>query len=119
MARRPHRRAVVSAGEPPGPGRTGGQGPDSNLTRREVAELVVGRLAEVLAVRRSTVTMRANLAGDLHADSLDLVEAVESIEQSLRARGHAVRVPESELAAWSTVGDAVDGFAEAAGVGDG
>lgn len=91
-------------------------GSPDRLTRTRVEELVVGRLAEVLAVRRSDVTPRASLAGDLHADSLDLVEAVESIEQTLRERGHDVRVPESVLASWTTVGDAVDGFAQAAGV---
>lgn len=106
----------------PGPGHpddpTDGQRATGGLTRRGVEDLVVDRLAEVLAVRRSAVTRRANLAGDLHADSLDLVEAVESIEQSLRERGHPVRVSEAELAVWSTVGDAIDGFVAAAGLDD-
>jgi acyl carrier protein len=45
---------------------------------------------------------------DLHADSLDLVEVVEGVERALRADGYDVTVPEAELVALRTLGDAVD-----------
>lgn len=45
---------------------------------------------------------------DLHADSLDLVEVVEGVERALRADGHDVSIPDAELVALRTLGDAVD-----------
>ena len=83
--------------------------------RDEVFRLVQATLADVLAVPRARVSPRARLAGDLHADSLDLVEAVEAVEQALRDRGHRLRVPEAAVAAWHTVGDAVDSVLAALG----
>lgn len=106
---------MSASGRPDGPQAAG---PPVRPSRAAVEELVVDRLAEVLAVRRSSVTRRASLAGDLQADSLDLVEAVESIEQTLREGGHEVRIPESVLASWATVGDVIDGFADAARTDD-
>ena len=79
----------------------------------EVPELVRESLARVLALPPSRVHPRARLAGDLRADSLDLVEAVEIIERSLRRRGRPVRVPEAVLASCRTVGDLMEGVADA------
>lgn len=77
--------------------------------RQEVVRLVTERAAAVLSVPTQRVTTESRLAGDLHADSLDLVEIVESVESAMREQGHELHVPESQLASWHTVGDAVDG----------
>ena len=77
------------------------------MTREDVLELVGERLSQILAVEPDRVTAEARLVGDLHADSLDRVEAMESIEESLRRRGYVVHLPASALAGWHTVGDAV------------
>ncbi len=45
---------------------------------------------------------------DLHADSLDLVEVVEGVERALRDEGHDVSIPDAELVALRTLGDAAD-----------
>ena len=86
---------------------------DGTMTRREVYVLVAERLSAILAVERTRITPRAHLAGDLHADSLDLVEAVESIEEALRRRGHDIRVSESAFGNWNTVDDVVTGIVAA------
>lgn len=78
------------------------------VTREEVLELLVSKLAEVLDVEASTVTAEARLEEDLYADSLDLVEVVEGVERRLRARGLSPRLPEGELLTLRTVGDAAD-----------
>lgn len=83
------------------------------MTRRDVYALVAERLSAILAVERARITPRAQLTGDLHADSLDLVEAVESIEDALRRRGHDIRVAESAFRSWKTVDDVVSGIAAA------
>lgn len=83
------------------------------LSRTSVFDLVVDRLAQILAVQPEIITGRSRLAGDLHADSLDLVEAVESIEGSLRSRGHDLRITESSLTSWNTVDDVVTGIIDA------
>lgn len=86
---------------------------DRTMTRRDVYALVAGRLSAILAVERTRITPRAHLAGDLHADSLDLVEAVESIEDALRRLGHDIHVSESALGNWKTVDDVVTGIVAA------
>ncbi|MFP3899482.1 MAG: acyl carrier protein [Acidimicrobiia bacterium] len=58
---------------------------------------------EVLSVQPDQVTETASFADDLDADSLDLVELVMSLEDSLD-----VTISEDDLADVTTVGDAVD-----------
>ncbi|HEX6236649.1 MAG TPA: acyl carrier protein [Acidimicrobiales bacterium] len=58
---------------------------------------------EVLSVQPDQVTEAASFADDLDADSLDLVELVMSLEDSLD-----VTISEDDLADVTTVGDAVD-----------
>lgn len=45
---------------------------------------------------------------DLHADSLDLVEVIEGVERVLAGSGHHVSIPDAELVALRSVGEAVD-----------
>ena len=58
---------------------------------------------EVLAVEPDQVTKEARFADDLDADSLDLVELVMQLEDSLD-----VTIDEDDLSDVRTVGDAVD-----------
>ena len=56
---------------------------------------------EVLSVQADQVTMEANFADDLDADSLDLVELVMALEEEF-----GVEVNEEELEGATTVGTA-------------
>lgn len=58
---------------------------------------------DVLQVQPDQVTEAASFAEDLEADSLDLVELVMSLEDSLD-----VKIEEDDLGEVKTVGDAVD-----------
>ncbi|HKA83279.1 MAG TPA: acyl carrier protein [Acidimicrobiales bacterium] len=58
---------------------------------------------DVLSVEADQVTEQASFADDLDADSLDLVELVMQLEDSLD-----VTIPEDDLADVRTVGDALD-----------
>ncbi|HLM65561.1 MAG TPA: acyl carrier protein [Acidimicrobiales bacterium] len=65
---------------------------------------------EVLSVQPDQVTEEASFADDLDADSLDLVELVMQLEDSLE-----VKIEEDDLSEVRTVGDAVDLILSAAG----
>lgn len=71
-----------------------------------VLELLTARLAAVLAIDPAVVTPDARFDEDLQADSLDLVEVIEGVEQDLRGRGIEVSMSDDELATLQTVGDA-------------
>jgi acyl carrier protein len=58
---------------------------------------------EVLHVAPEKVTMKANFADDLDADSLDLVELVMALEEQFD-----ITVDEAELEGVSTIGQAFD-----------
>jgi acyl carrier protein len=58
---------------------------------------------EVLSVKPEQVTESASFADDLEADSLDLVELVMQLEDSLD-----VKIEEDDLSGVTTVSDAVD-----------
>ena len=58
---------------------------------------------DVLSVEADQVTEQASFADDLDADSLDLVELVMQLEDSLD-----VTIDEDDLSEVRTVGDAVD-----------
>jgi acyl carrier protein len=58
---------------------------------------------DVLSVQADQVTEQASFADDLDADSLDLVELVMQLEDSLD-----VTIEEDDLGDVRTVGDAVD-----------
>ena len=69
----------------------------------DLFERFKGHAVTVLAVDADKVTPEANFADDLDADSLDLVELVMQLEDSLD-----VTIPEDDLADVRTVGDALD-----------
>ena len=76
----------------------------------EVLALLSDRVATVLGVDEP-VTADTRFDEDLHADSLDLVEVVESVERALRDRGYELSVDDDELLAATTVGEAAERIA--------
>lgn len=80
----------------------------------DVLDLVLERVRVVLELPADRVTPASRFDEDLHADSLDLVEVVESVERALSARGYTVSLPDEELLALATVGEAAQRIAAAA-----
>ncbi len=74
----------------------------------DVLALLQERIVTVLGLRDKPVTADTRFDEDLHADSLDLIEVVEGVEQSLRDRGLALSVDDDALLAARTVGQAAD-----------
>lgn len=60
-------------------------------------------IVETLSCDADQVTLEANLAEDLDADSLDAVELNMAIEEALE-----ISIPDDELAKMKTVGDIVE-----------
>jgi acyl carrier protein len=81
---------------------SGPLGPD------EVLALIRERLAEILEIEEARVTRDARFADDLEADSLALIELVESLEEELGERTVGFTVDDEDLADLKTVGEAVD-----------
>jgi acyl carrier protein len=75
--------------------------------RQEVLELVRGALADILEVSPDSIGEGASF-DDLGADSLALIELVESLEKDLGARFAGFRVEDEDLEDLKTVRDAVD-----------
>ena len=73
------------------------------MNRQEIEERVRKVLAENLGKDLEEVTLDARLEEDLDADSLDIVEAVLSLEEEL-----GVKIPEEEMEDVKTVRQAVD-----------
>jgi acyl carrier protein len=80
----------------------------SPLGPDEVFALIRERLAEILEIDESTVTMDARFAEDLDADSLALIELVEALEQELGERTVGFSIDDDDLGDLKTVRDAVD-----------
>lgn len=66
------------------------------------------RLAEILEIDEATVTRTSRFAEDLDADSLALIELVETLEEEIGERTVGFRVDDEDLVDLRTVGDAVD-----------
>jgi acyl carrier protein len=76
----------------------------------DVLALLTERVTSVLGVD-GPVTAQTRFDEDLHADSLDLVEVVESVERALRDQGYELSVDDDELLAVTTVGEAAERIA--------
>lgn len=74
----------------------------------ELHTLLVSRIRAILEPSMAAIGPATRFGEDLHADSLDLVEVLESIESELRRSGLKVRLPDADVAAIRTVGDAVE-----------
>jgi acyl carrier protein len=80
----------------------------SPLGPDEVLAIIRERLAEILEIEEARVTLDANFAEDLDADSLALIELVEALEEELGERTVGFTVDDDDLAELKTVRDAVD-----------
>ena len=79
------------------------------LSADEVFEIVRSAVARVLEIDPTTITRSTSFAGDLHADSLALVEVVEIVEEQLRARaGNGFAIDDDDIEDLETVGAAAD-----------
>ncbi len=81
------------------------QGP---MSRDEVLQLVRDRLAEILEIDAAEINEGDSFAEDLRADSLALIELVESLEDELGERSVGFRIEDEDLEDLVTVKDAVD-----------
>src|SRR4051812_40608963 len=80
----------------------------SPLGPDEVFRLMRERLAEILEIEEDRVTMDSRFADDLEADSLALIELVESLEEELGERTVGFSIDDEDLADLRTVREAVD-----------
>ena len=81
----------------------------------EVFRIIRERLADILEIDESRITLEASFTEDLSADSLALIELVEAIEQELEDRTEGFRIEDEDLAELRTVRDAVDYVVERVG----
>ena len=78
------------------------------IDRAEVLQIVRDRLADILEIDPSTISEGQSFSDDLEADSLALIELVESLEEELSDRTVGFRVEDEDLEDLKTVRDAVD-----------
>jgi acyl carrier protein len=93
-----------------------GEGPvaEGVVDGHTVLGLLTDRLAVVLAIDAANIRSDSRFDEDLHADSLDLVEVVESVERILAEQGVHVSLPDEELVTVKTVSDAAERIAAGA-----
>jgi len=78
------------------------------MSRDEVVTLITEQLAEILERGVEGIEESSSFAEDLQADSLALIELVESLEQELGERTVGFQIDDEDLEDLRTVGDAVD-----------
>ena len=80
----------------------------AGIDRQQVFALVRDALATGLERDPATITPDTTLT-DLEADSLALVEVAEIVEEQLAERtGRRLHIPDADLEAFRTVGDAAE-----------
>jgi len=80
----------------------------AGIDRQQVFALVRDALATVLERDPATITPDTTLT-DLEADSLALVEVAEIVEEQRAERtGRRLHIPDADLEAFRTVGDAAE-----------
>lgn len=78
------------------------------MSRDDVVSLVRDSLAEILERGPEGINESSAFAEDLNADSLALIELVETLEQELAERTVGFHIDDEDLEDLRTVGDAVD-----------
>lgn len=78
------------------------------MSREEVVTLITEQLAEILERGTDGIAESSSFAEDLQADSLALIELVETLEQELGERTVGFQIDDEDLEDLRTVGDAVD-----------
>ena len=74
----------------------------------DVFRMIRERLAEILEIDEDRVTLDSDFSTDLDADSLALIELVETLEDELGERTVGFSIDDEDLADLHTVRDAVD-----------
>jgi acyl carrier protein len=83
----------------------------------DVLRMIRERLAEILEIDESRITLDSRFADDLDADSLALIELVEALEEELGERTVGFSIDDEDLADLHTVRDAVDYVVHRLGTG--
>jgi acyl carrier protein len=78
------------------------------IGRDEIFEIVRNSLADILEIDPATISEGLSFVDDLDADSLALIELVESLEEELSDRTVGFRIEDEDLEDLKTVRDAVD-----------
>ena len=78
------------------------------IGRDEIFEIVRDRLADILEIDPSSISEGQSFVDDLEADSLALIELVESLEEEMAERSIEFRIEDEDLEDLKTVRDAVD-----------
>ncbi len=78
------------------------------IGRDEIFEIVRDRLADILEIDPASISEGQSFVDDLDADSLALIELVESLEEELSDRTVGFRIEDEDLEDLKTVRDAVD-----------
>lgn len=78
------------------------------MSREDVVTLITEQLAEILERGTEGIVESSSFAEDLQADSLALIELVETLEQELGERTVGFQIDDEDLEDLRTVGDAVD-----------
>lgn len=78
------------------------------LDRESVHRLICDRLGEILEIDPAGIGDTQRFTDDLGADSLALIELVESLEEELGERTVGFSIDDDDLVDLITVGDAVD-----------
>jgi acyl carrier protein len=78
------------------------------LGPEQVFELIRDRLAEILEIEPSSISRASSFADDPGADSLALIELVETLEEELGERTVGFRIDDEDLEDLQTVKDAVE-----------
>ena len=80
----------------------------ARIDRNSVLTSVCGHLAEILEIDVSSISEAQAFAADLGADSISLIELVDSLEQEFSATMPDFQFDDDDLADLRTVADAVD-----------
>ena len=78
------------------------------IERDEILQIVRDRLADILEIEPDTIAEGQSFVDDLDADSLALIELVESLEEAIGERTDGFRIDDEDLEDLKTVRDAVD-----------
>lgn len=80
----------------------------ASIERSQVLSTVARNLAEILEIDESLVSEEKSFKDDLGADSIALIELVDTLEQEFSATLEGFAFDDNELESLVTVRDAVD-----------
>jgi len=80
----------------------------NKIERDEILRIVRDSLSDILEIEPDTISEGQSFVDDLDADSLALIELVESLEEQVGERAGDFRIEDEDLEDLKTVRDAVD-----------